>query len=203
MQLPLDMMVMRELRVLLTALCSSSKAVIISSIWACFPRLAESGWVLGLPILVPAELVPAAHLCMVSVVPSAAGLLFRIQFFRYWLGFSAADISGDADEWLRWRWGLKNPAIKKKELSDHLDLVAGSCKVACGPDISKSLLSDTDFKFRRGKDVQGHVRISDVSACTQPPCQYACTHILMGFHWITGCYGITMALNLIIVNFVN
>lgn len=98
MQLPLDMTVMRELSVLLTALCSSSKAVIISSIWACFPRLAESERVLALPILTPAELVPAAHLCMVAVVPSAAGLLLRIQFFRYWLGFSAADTSGDADE---------------------------------------------------------------------------------------------------------
>lgn len=51
-----------------------------------------------------------------------------------------------------------------------------------GPDIRKSLLSDADLRFQRGKDVRGHVRIADVSACTQPPCQYTCTHILMGFH---------------------
>lgn len=122
-QLPLDMTVMRELSVLLTALCSSSRAVIISSIWARFPRPAESGWVLALPILTPAELVPAGHLCTAAVVPSTAGLLFSIQFFRYWLGFSAADTSGDAGGWLRWEWGLKNPAIAKNEkLKDHLEL---------------------------------------------------------------------------------
>lgn len=122
-QLPLDITVMRELSVLLTALCSSSRAVIISSIWARFPRPAESGWVLALPILTPAELIPAGHLCTVAVVPSTAGLLFSIQFFRYWLGFSVADTSGDAGGWLRWEWGLKNPAITKNEkLIDHLQL---------------------------------------------------------------------------------
>lgn len=170
MQSPRDMTVMRELSVLLTALCSSSKAVIIFSIWACFPR--ESGWLLTPSALMPAELVPGAHLSTVAVVPSAAGLLLRRQFFRYWLGFSAT--SGNTGEWLRWGWGFRNPVIKKiEELDEHRDLVDGSCKASRGADVSKS-----PFQFHRFQ------REKDISAYT---------HILMGFHWITGCYGIAMA----------
>lgn len=168
MQSPRDMTVMRELSVLLTALCSSSKAVIIFSIWACFPR--ESGWLLTPSALIPAELVPGAHLATVAAVPSADGLLLRSQFFRYWLGFSAAETSGNAGEWLRWGWGFRNPVIKKiEELVDRLDLVDGSR----GADVSKS-----PFRFHRLQ------REKDISAYT---------HILMGFHRITGCYGIAMA----------
>lgn len=153
-KLPRDMTVMRELSVLLTALCSSSKAAIIFSICACFPRPAESGWLLAPSQRAPAELVPAAHLPTDAVVPSAAGLLLKSQFFRYRLGFCAADTSWEAGEWLRGGWGFRNPAIKKiQELDEHVGLADGSCKGARGADVSESLLSYTHSKFQREKDV--------------------------------------------------
>lgn len=147
-ELPRDMTVMRELSVLLTALCSSSKAAIIFSICACFPRPAESGWLLAPSQRAPAELVPAAHLPTDAVVPSPAGLLLRSQFFRYRLGLCAADTPGEAGEWLRGGWGFKNPAIKKtQELDERVDLADGSCKGARGADVSESLLSYTRSCF--------------------------------------------------------
>lgn len=88
------MMVIRELSVLLNVLCSSSRAVIIFSIWARLSGPAVPGLVLNRPALI----VPAVVLSMILVVLSIpAALVLRSQCFRYWLGFSAEDLSGMAD----------------------------------------------------------------------------------------------------------
>lgn len=92
------MMVIRELSVLLNVLCSSSRAVIIFSIWARLSGPAVPGLVLNRPALMPAVIVPAVVLSMILVVLSIpAALVLRSQCFRYWLGFSAEDFSGTAD----------------------------------------------------------------------------------------------------------
>lgn len=75
------MMVIRELRVLLNVLCSSSRAEIIFSIW-----LRLSGPAVH-PVLVPADPV----VVLVAASPPAA-LALRSQRFRYWLGLE--DFSG-------------------------------------------------------------------------------------------------------------
>lgn len=85
------MMVIRELSVLLKVLCSSSRAVIIFSIWARLSGLVGSGLALSRPALSPAAIVPAAAL---SALPA---LVLRRQCFRYWLGFGGEDFSGMTD----------------------------------------------------------------------------------------------------------
>lgn len=82
--LPRDMMVIRELSVLLNVLCSSSRAEIIFSIWARLSGLAVPVLVLGRPALVPAVIVPVVVLSVILVVPSTlAALVLRSQYFRY------------------------------------------------------------------------------------------------------------------------
>lgn len=95
-------MVIRELRVLLKVLCSSSSAEIIFSIWALLS---------GLVVLTcPVVMVPTVVLSVSLVTWSAlAALVLRSQCFRNWLG----DFSG---VWVRLRGacgGFTKPAQKK------------------------------------------------------------------------------------------
>lgn len=83
------MMVIRELSVLLKVLCSSSRAVIIFSIWARLSGLVGSGLALSRPALSPAAMVPA--------LSALLALVLRRQCFRYWLGFGGEDFSGMTD----------------------------------------------------------------------------------------------------------
>lgn len=85
------MMLIRELSVLLNVLCSSSRAVIIFSIWARLSGLVGSGSALSRPALSPAAIVPAAALS------ALLALVLRRQCFRYWIGFGGEDFSGVTD----------------------------------------------------------------------------------------------------------
>lgn len=120
--LPRDMMVIRELSVLLNVLCSSSRAEIIFSIWARLSGLAVPVLVLGRPALVPAVIVPVVVLSVILVVPSTpAALVLRSQYFRYWLGFSAEGFCGTAVAWVRpgRGCGVFTKAGKKKYHSNN------------------------------------------------------------------------------------
>lgn len=76
------MMVILELSVLLNVLCSSSRAVIICSIWARLSGPAVPESVLHRLSLMPTVTVPV----VVLVVPSTPAVLRR-KCFRYRLGF--------------------------------------------------------------------------------------------------------------------
>lgn len=85
--LPRGTMVIRELSVLANVRCSSSKAVIIFSIWSRLSDTVAPGWVLSHPDL---DLVAGA---LLTTPAGASATVLRRHCFRYWLEFDGKDLS--------------------------------------------------------------------------------------------------------------
>lgn len=94
-RLPRGRMVIRELSVPSNVRCSSSRAVIIFSIWARLSGTVAPGSALSHP---DPDLVAAA-LSTTPVGPSTlVAPVLRRHRFRYWLGFGGKDLSGMTGE---------------------------------------------------------------------------------------------------------